>query len=92
MYILVSINMSFYIHIFEKVIYYKANSTVVLIRRLYNVMKSYNQSGDGFNLIRTISYLAKVDFLLVIHHLIYLIFLVNLYNQTFESTFSIDGY
>ena len=31
----------------------------------------------------------EIDFLLIIHHLTYLIFLVNFLNQPFESTFEL---
>ena len=44
-------------------------------------MKSHDQSPDGANPIETISYLPKVDFLLVIRHLTYLTFSVNLHDQ-----------
>ncbi len=37
----------------------------------------------------TITY-SKVDFSLIMRHLIYLNFLINLYNQIFESTFVIN--
>ncbi len=57
---------------------------------LCNIMKSYDQSRDGSNPIETISYLPKVDLLLVIRYLTYLIFSVNLQDQLFESTYSIN--
>ena len=53
-------------------------------------MKLHDQSRDGSNLIGTISYLPKVDLSFVIRHLTYLTFSVNLHNQPFESSFSID--
>ncbi len=49
-------------------------------------MKSHDQSRDGSNLIEKISYLPKVNLSLVIHYLTYLIFLIKLLNQPFEST------
>ena len=48
-------------------------------------MKSYDQSHDGFNLIGIILYLLKIDLSLVINHLIYLTFLINLTNQVFDQ-------
>ena len=53
-------------------------------------MRSYDQLCDESNLMKIISYLLKVDLLLVIYHLTYLIFLVNLSNQSFESTYVIN--
>ena len=56
-------------------------------------MKSRDQSHDRSNLIETISYSIihpDIDFLLVICHLTYLIFLVNFPNQSFESTYIIN--
>ena len=47
-------------------------------------MKLYDWSHDGFNLIETILYLSKFDLLLVIYHLTYLTFLINLTNQPFD--------
>ena len=62
--------------------------------RNYNLIKSYNQSHDGFNLIKTILYLLKIDLSLVFRHLIYLTFLFNFLNQLADqsthSTFSIN--
>ena len=55
-----------------------------------DIIKSYNQSYDRFNLIKIISYFLKIDFLLVIYHLTYLTFLVNLLNQIFKSTYIIN--
>ena len=56
-------------------------------------MRSYNQSRDRSNLIKTILYLPKIDLSLVIYYLTYQTFLVNLPNQLFDqstqSTFSI---
>ena len=62
----------------------------ILKSQKYNVIKSNNQLHDGFNPIGTILYLSKVDFLLVICHLIDLTFLVNLHNQFFELTYIIN--
>ncbi len=53
-------------------------------------MKSHDQSHDGSNLIGTISYLPKIELLLVIRYLIYLNFSVNLYDQPFKSTYAIN--
>ena len=50
-------------------------------------MRSHDQSRDGSNLIETILYFPKVDFLLIIHHRDYLTFLVNLPNLLFKSIF-----
>ena len=47
-------------------------------------MKSYDESHDESNLIKTISYLPKIDFSLVIHYLTYLTFLINFTNQLFD--------
>ena len=55
-------------------------------------MKSYNQSHDRTNLIKTILYLLKVNFFLIICHLTYLTFLINLPNQLFESTYAINPF
>ncbi len=55
-----------------------------------NVMKLHDQLHNGSNLIETILYLSKVDLSLIICHLAYLTFLVNLHNQLFESTYAIN--
>ena len=60
----------------------------------YNVIKSHDLSNNGFYLIETISYLPKIDLLLIIYHLTYLTFLINFINQPFNQstqlTFSIN--
>ena len=43
-------------------------------------MKSHDLLYNGSNLIETILYLPKIDLLLVIYYLIYIIFLVNFSN------------
>ncbi len=55
-------------------------------------MKWYDQSRNWFNQLGQFYIIthSKVDFLLIIHYLTYLIFLVNFYNQLFESTFWMD--
>ena len=50
-----------------------------------NIMKPYDKSRDGFNLIRSILYLSKIDLWLIICHLTYLTFLINLTNQPFNQ-------
>ena len=47
-----------------------------------NIIKSHDQLYDGSNLIWTVLYPPNVDLLLVICHLTYLTFLVNLLNQS----------
>ncbi len=53
-------------------------------------MELYDQSYDESNPIRTILYLSKVDFLLLIHYMTYLTFTINLYDQPFKSTYIIN--
>ncbi len=53
-------------------------------------MKSYDQSRDRSDPIETILYLPKFDLSLVICHLTYLTFSVNLPNQLFKSTYVIN--
>ena len=55
-----------------------------------NIIRSYDQLRDGSNLIKKISYLAKVDLSLVIRHLNYPNFLINFLNQSIQSIFSIN--
>ena len=55
----------------------------------YNVIKSYNQLRDRSSLIEIILYFLKIDFLLVICHLTYLTFLVNLHDIFFKSIYII---
>ncbi len=53
-------------------------------------MKSYDQLRDRPISIKTILYLPKIDFLLVIYHLTYLTFLVDLHDQPFKSSYVIN--
>ena len=53
---------------------------------LCNIMRSHDQSRDRSNLMKIILYLPKVDFSLVIRHLIYLTFSVNFLNQSFDQS------
>ena len=57
----------------------------------YNVIKSPHQSHDRFNLFKTILYLLKVDFLLVICYLTYqiswLTFIIIFLNQPSQLTY-----
>lgn len=57
---------------------------------IYHIIKLYDQSYNGFNLIETISYLSKVELSSVIYYLIYFNFLVNFYDQSFELTYTVN--